>query len=214
MLMNLLNSHPHVGCNSDSDTSDILRYGKEWTYKVGFDSEKSTKGFLLKIKTGLHKKIRTNEKIKIIYLKRDNLLDIYLSTAMSQLFGCYEKKERGIDLKDAVKVRENMKPIGLHKENLINFFKFWDDQHKKTQKILESSQLNIIKINYSDLCNNQEKTMEKIYDFLEIENSLPHFTSGRGKEKLDPRKISFSIRNYSELKRAFESTPWIEFFKD
>jgi hypothetical protein len=220
MLMNLLNSHPDIHCNSDSQTVDVKKNGKEWTYEAGFDSDAKVKGFLLKIKTDLYKQLMPNDNIKIIYLKRENFLHILLSKKMAKLFGCYEKESLGVFLDNARIVRENADPINIGKEEAERFFDTWDKKHKAVKNYMDISNLEYLEVKYYDLCGNIYETMKKIYKFLEVENVKPSFAMGRGSEKLDLRNTSYAISNYCELREYFiednilNQTKWVHFFKD
>ena len=218
MLMSLLNSHPDVHCSSDSQTIDIQNNGKQWAYDVGFKSDSKVKGFLLKLKTNLHSKVTSDENIKIIYLKRENFLHILLSKKMAKLFGCYEKKDAGVSLKDASTFRRKAQPIVIQKEEAEGFFAIWNKRHKEAKDYMDTAGLEYIEVKYCDLCSDTEKVMKKIYRFLNVDNVKPHLVSGRGSEKLDPRKPFDAISNYYELKKYFikdnilTGSKWFKFF--
>jgi LPS sulfotransferase NodH len=220
MLMNLLNSHPDIHCNSDSQTIDIQKNGKQWAYDAGFKSDSKVRGFLLKIKTNLHKEITANENIKIIYLKRENFLHILLSKKMAKLFGCYEKVDVGISLKNARISRKKAQSIVIDAEEAKKFFIFWKKRHKDVKDYIDTAGLEYMEIKYCDLCNDTDKAMKKIYNFLSIDSAPLHFTPGRGSEKLDPRPSGMAINNYYDLKEYFikdnilTESIWYKFFED
>ena len=220
MLMSLLNSHPDIHCNSDSQTIDIQKNGKQWAYNVGFESDSKVKGFLLKIKTNLHNKITSDENIKIIYLKRENFLHVFLSKKMAKLFGCYEKKDAGVSLKNARISRGKARPIAIDAEEAKRFFSLWEKRHKEVERHMDAGGLEHIEVKYRDLCSGTGLVMRRISEFLDIDNIEFGFVSGRGAEKLDPRSPFDAISNYDELKRYFKKdnmltgSRWIEFFED
>src|SRR5437016_13148815 len=71
MLLNLLNSHPQILCNSDIATADIVKNGESWTFRTGFSVPPTNPervyfpeakrpdmvGFLLKTKGNLHQNL-------------------------------------------------------------------------------------------------------------------------------------------------------------
>jgi len=220
MLMNLLNSHPDIHCNSDSQTVDVKNNGKEWTYEVGFNSDAKVKGFLLKIKNDLYKQLVPSDNIKIIYLKRENFLHILLSKKMAALFGCYEKKSAGISLDSARELRSATAPIAVEVGEAEAFFFRWTQKHKNVKKHMDNMGLEYIEVMYQDLCGNAGGTMKEIYRFLNVDNIGPSFVYGRGHEKLDVRNSCDAISNYYELKKYFikdkilTGSRWFKFFED
>jgi len=212
MLMSLLNSHADIHCNSDSQTVDVKNNGKQWTYDVGFCNDAKINGFLLKIKTDMYKDVTTDDGIRIIYLKRDNLLHVLLSKKMAKLFGCYEKEESGVSLKNATKFRKHAAPINIDSDEAESFFQHWSDKHNDVVVHLSANNINYIEVSYYDLCNETELVVERIYGFLGAEGIGPLFAAGRGAEKLDPRRVSDAILNYYELKEFFSDTKWRSFF--
>jgi len=215
MLMNLLNSHPNVNCNSDSQTYDINKNGEEWAYDSGFEFDSSkniiANGFLLKIKTGLHETISLRSGLKIIYLVRRNKLEILLSKKMAKRYGCYEKKADGIYLSNASEARSLTEPIHISIDDLNNFEDEWATKHKEVRRSLIGT--DSIKIFYNELCNNKQNETGRIFDFLGLPSVSVEFQSGRGETKLDKRLVEDSISNYLELKNHFTEAPIRRYFK-
>jgi LPS sulfotransferase NodH len=168
----------------------------------------------------LYKEIGSDERIKVIYLKRENFLHILLSKKMAKLFGCYEKKDAGVSFKNARISREKAQSIAIEEEEAKKFFTFWDKKHKEVKGYMDTEGLEYVEVKYCDLCSDTGKAMKKIYRFLNIDNIEPHFVSGRGSEKLDSRKPFDAISNYYKLKRYFIKdniligSRWFKFFED
>jgi len=212
--MNLLNSHPDIHCNSDSQTSDVLFNGEDWAYKCGFKTDEECKatGFLLKIKTNLHKTISKRDGLKIIYLVRRNKLDILLSKKMARLYGCYEKDSNGITLDNAAKARSETDPINISMIEFENFDNKWTGKHKEVRRSLNGT--DYITVFYNSLAGDasnltdyrEERQIElnRIGKFLGVSEFTAKLSEGRGFEKLDRRPIDEAIENYYELKSHYK----------
>ena len=211
MLMNLLNSHPDICCNSDSQTADILSHGDSWAFEQGFlGCNGKACGFLLKTKTKVHERIRPEQKLKVIFLTRDNKLEVFLSKEMAGKYGCYEKN--GVALSDAAKVRLDTKPIFIDKSKLHKFFKDWESDELSALQFIEK--LDNIKVSYEDLVLDKQAVTRDIFNFLNLNEYRVSSTSGRGSEKLDRRTLVDSILNYQELKKYFSKTSYYRYFKE
>jgi DNA-binding MarR family transcriptional regulator len=63
---------------------------------------------------------------------------------------------------------------------------------------------------YEYLAQDNEPETKRIQEFLRLE----HQDVKPSIYKQSKKSLAETIRNYSELKRRFEGTPWIEFFDD
>jgi len=224
MLMNLLNSHPAIHCNSDILTRDVQEHGEEWTYQQGFrlppkyptrsplppGKEPKWIGFQIKMKQDLHRTIRKRKWLKIVFLQRRNRLASLLSRNVTHRLGSYEDPERGISLEEAPLRRAEMPPlrIGIHEAQA--FFEEWSAKTCEVLHCLEETDW--MQVFYKDLCQNAEETMRLVYEHLGVPFHPVSHTPGWGAVKLDPRSLSQAIENYGELKSHFMGTPWQGFF--
>ena len=69
----------------------------------------------------------------------------------------------------------------------------------------------IIEIFYTDLVNEKQKTMNSIFDFLDIK---PITLQDSVLKRQNPEPLSKLIINFSNLKKEFQNTKWENFFKE
>ncbi|MBW3020334.1 sulfotransferase [Candidatus Woesearchaeota archaeon] len=139
--------------------------------------------------------LEKNKEIKIIHLKRRNLLETYLSLKLAMIKDEWVYRENSNDLKIKVDFEDCLKNF----EKIKYYEKKYDDLFKNHKRI---------DIFYEDLIERQEITLKKIQRFLELpENNL------KSKLKKQGKKPSESILNYKLLKTKFNGTPWEEFFE-
>ncbi len=224
MLMNLLNAHPDIHCNSDILTRDVLAHGEEWTFQEGFRfppkyPERSPVppgkkpqwiGFQIKMKQDLHRTIRKRKGLNIVLLQRKNRLATLLSRNVSHRLGGYADPARGISLEDAPLRRAEMPPlrIGIHEAQ--RFFEEWSAKTDEVLHCLEGTDW--VNVFYENLCQDAEKAMRPVYEHLAVPFHPVGFTAGWGAVKLDSRPLPQAIENYEELKSHFIGTPWQDFF--
>jgi len=224
MLMSLLNSHPKVHCNTDFYSNDIYAHNKEWVYRVGFKTSRpyfhsgeghfpegkkpEVVGFLMKIKTGLHKELH-KKKIKIILVHRENYLALLLSKKISLLVGCYGGRD-GSPLKEAYGAREKMDPLEISIEDAEAWFKKYSTEISEVRTCLLGTDW--IEVSYESLLTDVQTIMAQIHRHLGVPQDIATHTPGRGEEKLDKRLLSKAIANYNELKQHFAGTEYEWFF--
>ncbi len=224
MLMNLLNSHPDIHCNSDILTKDVQEHCEEWTYQQGFRFPpkypsrspvplgKTPKwiGFQIKMKQNLHRTIRKRKGLKIVLLRRRNRLATLLSRNVSHRLGGYADPEKGISLDDAPIRRAEMPSlrIGIHETQ--SFFEEWSAKTDEVLHYLEGTDW--MRVFYEDLCQDAEESMRPVYRHLGAPFHPVSHTEGWGAVKLDSRPLSQAIENYGELRTYFMDTPWRDFF--
>lgn len=224
MLMNMLNSHPAVHCNSDLMTEDVRAHGAEWAFAEGLRlppkyPERSPLppgkapeivGFLVKMKQDLHRHFREHSELKFILLQRRNRLATLLSYIVSGKLGTYPDPKDGISLRQAAARREKLKPQRISPGEAEAFFEKWAAMTEEVERCLEGADW--LRVAYEDLMSEPERTMRAVYGHLEVPWHDIGFGPGWGGLKLDPRPLDEAIRNYRELKEYFSGTPWESFF--
>jgi hypothetical protein len=226
MLMNLLNSHPLVHCNSDFATADIQRYGEEWAYEQGFtlppvysdraplppNKHPELVGFLIKFHQDLHPTIYKRQGVKIVLLRRQNQLATLLSRNVSHLLGPYDSPHLGVPLRDARNRRVTLPPIRIEPKAAQAFFEEWDAKAAEVVRCLEGTDRRPVL--YEELCWDTQGTMRGVFEHLGVPFQQVRATPGWGAEKLDPRPLAEAIANYEELKAYFVGTRWDVFFRE
>jgi len=141
--------------------------------------------------------LRDNVDLKVIHLKRKNLLKTHLSEEVAQKTQIWVGK----------KTPDQIYPIELDYNSTLEFF------NSTTKKEHEHHQLflghNIHEIFYEDLVKNIDFHSQELQKFLKI--PLKHLYVSTPKQSSIP--LSQSISNYLELKERFEGSPWFDFFQ-
>lgn len=141
-----------------------------------------------------------DKSIKIIHLKRQNLLHVFLSNQLAMKTGEYAIRNPG-------KVKDSGS-ISLSPEKCERFFK------KTSQNWIDFdeyfSEHSICEIYYQDLASNTESVCQKIIDFLGVRP----FPLKGNTFKQSQKPISEKIENYGELKKYFKNTQWASFFDE
>lgn len=150
--------------------------------------------------------------LKIIYLYRDNLVWRHLSQVMAHRTGHWQTF---ID-EDTAKAQgkrffpkpKKTDPVDLDLQLMQHDFSETLEYRRKMQ-VLFKSHLSL-EVTYESLCNSFDHQMKTVLSFLSLENHQlsPELI------KLEDRKMSTAISNYSELKNAFRDTPAARFFID
>jgi hypothetical protein len=68
----------------------------------------------------------------------------------------------------------------------------------------------VLAIYYDDLVQNQERTLDRVQEFLGVEKQ--HLSSPLKKQRT--RRLSEAIKNYESLKFSFKATRWSAFFDE
>jgi LPS sulfotransferase NodH len=143
--------------------------------------------------------LKKQKELRIIHLKRKNILKSHLS---------YLKAIRSGSWFNSFGLKEDSSPIHLDYEDCLNTFerirtleKSFDDYFKHHQKI---------DVYYENLGLNRQSEMERIQSFLgvEDENIFPSVY------KQSHQPLCGAIANYYILKEKFKGTPWEIFFED
>lgn len=211
LLNSLLNNHLNIKAHGEM----FKRLdGRDWKeiWKVVFSRHsKQTKYVGFKIfyrhpfddkEQLVWKHILDNKEIKIIHLKRRNLLRAYLSREIAFKTGIwYEKeKQKKIELKN--------KRIELKLKKCLREFKSTRVQEAKIQKDFFAH--SFIEIDYEELAENTQGTMSKIFQFLDVPDK-------QVKSKLikqNPEKLETLILNYNEFSKRLSKTKFADFLEE
>ncbi|WP_424494761.1 sulfotransferase domain-containing protein [Salinimicrobium sp. GXAS 041] len=146
--------------------------------------------------------IKSDRSIKIIHLKRENVIRSQLSLLIAhktQTWGVTPTmKDTPIDQKKiAVNIEEFLKDIRKTK--------LWE---KDTALIF--SEHPYMEVMYKDIITDKDKTMEKIFKFLEV----PDQKTTSDLRKQNPEEIRDLVYNYNELESALRNTEFYHLLKE
>lgn len=144
--------------------------------------------------------IHQDTEIKVIHLKRKNLLKILVSNEIARKTGEYVIRDSGRKSRD--------ESVALSPEKCRHFFESmektkaeFDDRFQDHDKF---------EIYYRDLVSNKNGIRQKLLKFLGVKPSLLKSNTF----KQNQRPLSERIVNYNELKSHFQNTRWNNFFED
>lgn len=147
----------------------------------------------------LREYIKRSNNMKIIHLVRENELKRLLSLKIAS-----KTKKWHIKYNHEKSV---LKPRLSYGECLESF-KRVDKKQKEFDAFFKNH--NVIEISYEDLCNNRNKELKKIQEFLKV----PVKKLKSDKIKNESRRLSKAIKNYYELKNKFKNTKYGKYFED
>jgi LPS sulfotransferase NodH len=143
--------------------------------------------------------LRENKEIKIIHLKRRNMLERYLSLKIAQ-----NTNQWRLGKED--KVEQKAITLTIPFEELAQNFEETKSDQINFDKLFLGNK--IIDIFYENLSNSFDAEINRIQNFLDIEcESLIPMT-----KRQRSKSLSETILNYQELKERFRYTPWEKFF--
>lgn len=139
------------------------------------------------------------ENVRIIHLKRYNLLEMYVSLKRSEVSDTWHTTN-AIEAPD---VRLYLDPNKCHE-----YFVRIHSLQQKYNSIVPYR--NMLSLSYEDLMENKTKLLNDVQEFLNLRNAL---LSSRF-QKMNRLSLEDCVINYTELKHAFQRTQWKSFFSD
>lgn len=167
--------------------------------------------------------LRTLPNLKVINLQRKNMLHMYLSylisSATQKSAALVEGDEQFVIDLDVISHIKIIKKIGdptlpenfkieVDYEQCLAEFEKISSLVKKFQNFFKPEQ--VLNIDYNELINNSETVTRKVLDFLCVDYRplKSRFI------KINTKKTSEVISNYSELKESFAGSKWSVFFEE
>lgn len=143
--------------------------------------------------------IRNSNNIKIIHLKRINLLRTYLSLITAYKTGLWLTIDRS-----------QIHPISVHlsAKKCRAFFIMTDIYRNYFDTFFQHNK--VLHVTYEHLVNNQNKEIRRILSFLHVPYQNLHCPL----IKINTQSLKQSIQNYAALKHNFKSTKWSVFFEE
>ncbi len=136
--------------------------------------------------------------LKILHLKRYNLLKTFLSRQTASRSGEYIKYTNG----------QERPPVHLDPDEMLAFFEKMRAGEAQYDDLLRDHPL--IEVCYEDMTRDYAGEMQRVQEFLgvAIEDIAP------ATSKRPSRPLSAQIANYDELKEICAQTPWADFFTE
>lgn len=220
LLLSYLNSHPNIVAHNELFGTAIgeeakqkiaensIAYVKDVAFGV-YDKKIRAAGFKIFYYHAredntkqVWEYLQSNKDLRIIHLKRENLLRSYLSKKIATKTKKWEQvgKINSIDI--------GKKTVNLTKEECLKVFettKTWE---------LEGSHFfaehGICEVSYERLVKNRDAVLSEIQKFLGVDK----FELSAYLTKQNPEPLSALIKDYDELKAEFEGSEWEYLFEE
>lgn len=143
--------------------------------------------------------LRENESVKILHLKRTNLLKRYVSLVKAKNTNVW---------RDASGSKTSNITVTLDFDDCLKSFEEavrWQEDY--AEYFHDHDCMDVI---YEELATDCRRPMRRVQEFLNLQYEDVQPTI----YKQSRQSLSESITNYSELKDKFEGTRWIEYFED
>lgn len=207
LLASFLNSHPHAhvegeifGRLNGQDQRAIL--DRVWGRQARYIRAKGFKLFYYHPLDGdpehLWNMIRSVDGVRVIHLRRRNLLRTLASRRIAEQQGVWVRSRQG----------ENPPTNAVHfePEELERGFcqtREWEQMAELRLRILPSANLD-----YEDLAGDPTQEFRRVTDFLGLDPAHPRTFFRRQ----NPQRLSELIDNFDELRHSFRGTEWEGFF--
>lgn len=143
---------------------------------------------------------------KIIHLKRNNHLDRYISTIIT------EKTNTAV-MVDESSYKDKLEAMGqlkLDPEVCTREFKWRTGEHETFGKLLTELKADVLEISYSDLTRQNKSIINDVTQFLGL-SPVELITKQKKQNKKSKPEL---IANYSELKDFFNNSKWSYLFDE
>ena len=143
--------------------------------------------------------LRSQKDLRIIHLKRQNILKTYLS---------YKKAELTNSWLNMFRPEADNLQILLDYEQCLQTFSYTREQERKYDLFFADHRK--IEVLYENLSANYHRETKRIQEFLGVDDETVEPVT----YKQAAQPLSVAISNYFELKERFSGTPWEAFFED
>lgn len=242
LLRTLLESHPALVCQSevfnsddpalpfalDTPTRDIL---EQWVYRA-FEPAIQSVGFVLHAYhpwglqafpgirenptwANIWELLETTPGLRIIHLRRENLLRRHLSHVMARQTGTWHDwvADRADSITHlhapaAINGTTSDRPrVILDPQRLQIDFEEVERLHAAVAQRFAGTRY--LALTYEQLCHDRDNQSARLLEFLE----LPRTPLQAGVSRLESRPLAESIQNFDELRTVFRQTRWAGFFE-
>lgn len=155
---------------------------------------------------GLSPILLNDQSLRVIHLRRDNLLRVLVSDTIG--------RKTGVMLQTGPKAATNARPqIELSRAECEQFFTDLDAKAERYSDLLEHKRAlghHVLELRYELLVSDYHAQMEQVQKFL----GLPVRELRSPLIKQNPRPLSQIITNFDQLQAHFANTRWASFFAE
>ncbi|PZD71791.1 hypothetical protein C1752_04453 [Acaryochloris thomasi RCC1774] len=147
--------------------------------------------------------LKNMDGMRIIHLKRNNILKSLLSRTVAQRTGSWVKQS--LHKTDS----SQSKSVEFDYNQLLYSFESTKRMEQEYERFFKKNPL--MNITYEDLLMEPLSELKRILDFLSLDFQTLKIST---KKQSSDKSLSNAIVNYSELKQKFSGTPWKIFFEE
>lgn len=209
LLISLLNTHPAVRIYGEvikvayrKGIDDLTSYVQKKLFapRPGFVKAVGFKIFYSHAsENSVWNYLSQDKEIKIIHLKRENLLKQLISKKRSSRTGLYHYIENKHNMYNS--------PITIDYETCKNFFESAEETYQRMKYLFCGHEC--LELFYEDLTSDRVGSIKRVLDFIEL-SQRELKTSFK---KQSAKKPEETLLNYNELKHRFSNTKWEVFFR-
>ncbi|QDU60468.1 hypothetical protein Pan216_13090 [Planctomycetes bacterium Pan216] len=217
LLRTALREHPNVACHHEpfhdrnpqafphSTPADIVLAEHLFTHYPG---NIHAVGFKIQYEQPVYnpwwqsiwRLLRADTEIKLIHLKRTNLLARLLSECNALRTNRW--------FVEAGTRPPIPPPVTLDPQRCRESFEWTKRQEKLVEEFFKDHEM--MEIDFEDLVADVPDTLGRVQEYL----GVPVVSIAPGTQRIEKRPLAEAIVNYKELKRAFQDSEWATFFED
>jgi LPS sulfotransferase NodH len=144
----------------------------------------------------LERFLLAHDDIRIVHLKRRNLLHTFISSRIAAKTNVY-----GISSADAIQKTT----IVVDTDKCLRYLQDQQQAIARYDTLLRDR--SVLDVQYTDLSDSYESTMARVQAFLDVEPR----TLSSSRVKQNPYSLREIVENYDELEEALRGLPWEEF---
>jgi len=155
---------------------------------------------------------KINSSLKVILLKRKNLLKQYVSVVIRNLKDkdlSFEEKERFAS-KSKINFEKTSLVVKCDYSEFLNFFYENQRNYENLKNNLYELGLEVLTIDYEEITLNTDSELLKIKSFLNLKNNIPNKSKFF---KLESRPLSAIISNYNEFSLDIQNSPFAKYLE-
>lgn len=211
LLFNSLNSHPNIITEHEIFAAHNRKIGENFHLILNQLFKKTSENieavgckiFYYHLNQDEWQELVKIPELKIIHLKRKNRLSTIVSMKVA-----FKTDQWGMN-NESQKIDVSQKKVHLNHEYLKQSFENIDSWENDIKNIFAQHQSQ--DIYYEDLVSQSEKTLDNLFDFLNV-NRISKEQIKMKLKKQNPEPLSELIQNYQELNEKFHNTPWEHYF--
>jgi LPS sulfotransferase NodH len=150
---------------------------------------------------GLAETLTRMDDLRIVHLRRCNLLRVLVSNRIAKRTG----QMAATSETDAAAALERAGTLRLEPDDCAEYFRLLEERSAACESLFSESE--VLSLTYEDLADRRDEQIQRVRRFLD----LPPATAETPLVRQNQRPLRDIVENLDELREAFEGTPWAAF---